>query len=514
VAPKPAKAVEVFYSYSHKDEELRDDLEKHLSILKRQGVITGWHDRRIGAGREWEGEIDRHLNTAGVILLLISADFLASDYSYDVELKRAMERHETGEARVIPVILRAVDWKGAPFGVLQALPKDGEPVTSWPNRDEAFADVGRGVRLAVEGLESSSAPGRLPGRRETGGLRTLELAVEHGDITSLDADVVALKYARKFHGVDRIVAAQLRTVGIATERLRPRVGAYRYVDTRGGVRPQHALFVGVAYLNQFGYPEIREFSRRVLDILADEAPTSRHVAMTIHGPGYGLDEAEALLAQIRGYLDAIQSERLPAMLDRISIVDINRDRVRRLRLGLERYLVDPGYADRVESASGYSVALRPEMPRRGHAGAVDPAGASEVLGRESEAKSHVAVAMSFGKDMDDVFYYGIQRPVRDLGFLCERIDQESFTGDILDEVMKRIETAAVVIAELSGASPNVYLEVGYSWGKERPTILLVKDTQELHFDVRGQRCLTYERIKDLEESLAKELTGLRSKGLI
>ncbi len=152
VATKRAKMIEVFFSYSHKDEELREDLEKHLSILKRDGVITAWYDRRIGAGREWEGEISEHVNTAGVILLLISADFLASDYCYDVEVKRAMERHEAREARVIPVVLRAVDWKGAPFRKLQALPRDARPVTSWPNRDEAFADVAKGIRAAVEEL--------------------------------------------------------------------------------------------------------------------------------------------------------------------------------------------------------------------------------------------------------------------------------------------------------------------------------------------------------------------------
>jgi len=154
---KPAKAIEVFYSYSHKDEELRDELEKHLSILKRQGVITGWHDRRIGAGREWEAEIDTHLNTAHIILLLISADFLASDYCYDVEMKRAIERHEAKEARVIPVMLRPCDWKGAPFGKLQALPKDAKPVSSWSDRDQAFLNVAQGIRATVEELAGSSA---------------------------------------------------------------------------------------------------------------------------------------------------------------------------------------------------------------------------------------------------------------------------------------------------------------------------------------------------------------------
>lgn len=150
--PSPTRTVELFYSYAHEDEKLREQLEKHLVILKRQGVIQDWHDRKIGAGTEWKGQIDAHLNSAGVILLLISADFLASDYCYDIELKRAMQRHEAGEARVIPVILRPVDWQGAPFGKLQALPKDAKPVTSWTKRDEAFANVAQGIRAAVEEL--------------------------------------------------------------------------------------------------------------------------------------------------------------------------------------------------------------------------------------------------------------------------------------------------------------------------------------------------------------------------
>ena len=144
--------IEVFYSYSHLDEELRIQLEKHLSLLRRQGAISGWHDRRIGAGTEWAGQIDDHLNDAHVILLLISSDFLASDYCYDVEMTRALERHDSGEALVIPVILRAADWQTGPFSKLQALPKDAKPVTSWDNRDEAFTDVARGIRAAVEEL--------------------------------------------------------------------------------------------------------------------------------------------------------------------------------------------------------------------------------------------------------------------------------------------------------------------------------------------------------------------------
>ncbi len=147
--PTPTAPVEVFFSYSHRDEDLRDELATHLAILKRQGIIAAWHDREITAGSDWADAIDEHLNSAGVILLLVSANFLASDYCYDLELAQAMKRHEAGAARVIPIILKPCDWTGAPFGKLQALPKNAKPVTTWENRDEAFLDVAKGLRAAI-----------------------------------------------------------------------------------------------------------------------------------------------------------------------------------------------------------------------------------------------------------------------------------------------------------------------------------------------------------------------------
>ncbi|MGF1523396.1 MAG: TIR domain-containing protein [Leptolyngbyaceae cyanobacterium] len=142
--------VEVFFSYSHRDEDLRDELAKHLSILQRRGKIDTWYDRAIEAGAEKQAEIDQQLNRADIILLLVSSDFLASDYCYDVEVKRAMERHEAGDARVIPVIVRPVDWQDAPFGKLQALPKDGKPITKWSDRDEALLNVEKGIKQILE----------------------------------------------------------------------------------------------------------------------------------------------------------------------------------------------------------------------------------------------------------------------------------------------------------------------------------------------------------------------------
>ena len=142
-----AEAFEIFYSYAHKDEKLRTELNKHLFNLKRQNLIVEWYDRDISAGNEWEHEIDIHLNTAHIILLLISPDFLASDYCYSIEMKRALERHEAGEAYVIPIILRPCLWRISPLAKLQALPRDGEPIIGpgWRNQDEAFFDVAEGI---------------------------------------------------------------------------------------------------------------------------------------------------------------------------------------------------------------------------------------------------------------------------------------------------------------------------------------------------------------------------------
>jgi internalin A len=144
-----SEAVRLFYSYSHKDETLRNELETHLKLLQRQGLIAPWHDRQIEAGEEWKHKISDNLERADIILLLVSADFIASDYCYEIEGKRALERHDNKETRVIPVIVRDVNWSGAPFAKLHALPKAGKAVTRWANKDSAWRNVSEGIQKVV-----------------------------------------------------------------------------------------------------------------------------------------------------------------------------------------------------------------------------------------------------------------------------------------------------------------------------------------------------------------------------
>src|SRR5450755_79546 len=160
--PEP---VTVFLAYAHEDELLCSELEKHLSLLQRQGLLSTWQDRRIRAGTDWAQEIDKHSSSASIILLLVSSDFLASDYCYGVEMQRALERHQAGQTQVIPVLLRSVDWKGAPFQHLQGLPTDARPITKWPDRDEAWTNVATGIRRVIEELPPLSvnlSPAGLP----------------------------------------------------------------------------------------------------------------------------------------------------------------------------------------------------------------------------------------------------------------------------------------------------------------------------------------------------------------
>lgn len=149
VATGPRK-LRLFVSYSHRDDELRQRLEVHLKLLVRMGLIETWTDRCIDPGTAWAAAIDRELERAHVILLLVSADFLASDYCWDKELKRALERHDKGEAVVVPIIVRPVDFAGAPFASLQALPKDARPVTRWTDPEDAWVDVSQRLRKIIE----------------------------------------------------------------------------------------------------------------------------------------------------------------------------------------------------------------------------------------------------------------------------------------------------------------------------------------------------------------------------
>lgn len=181
LAAKISSMIKLFFSYSHKDEDLRNELETHLSPLKRQGVIDAWHDRRIPAGKDFGSEISEHLDTSQIILLLISPYFIASDYCYEAEMTRALELNNSGKARVIPVILHPCDWQSLPFGKLQAVPKDGKPISKYPNVHDALLEVTLSVRAVAKEF-STARQTNAEGPKHH--LRTVDIGSSKDDIRS------------------------------------------------------------------------------------------------------------------------------------------------------------------------------------------------------------------------------------------------------------------------------------------------------------------------------------------
>lgn len=149
-----SKKLKVFLSYSHADEPMKTELDKALIMLKRSDKIEVWQDRQLVAGTEWDQTIRNELAAADIILLLISVDFNNSQYIWEKELAVAMQRHEKGEARVIPVILRTCEWSEMPYAKLQALPDSAAPVTSFADKDEAYTNIAKRLRGVVDYLIS------------------------------------------------------------------------------------------------------------------------------------------------------------------------------------------------------------------------------------------------------------------------------------------------------------------------------------------------------------------------
>lgn len=175
---------QVFCSYSHEDKTFQDSLAKHLAALRRVGLIELWYDQEILAGDRWAKKISENLEKADIVLLLVSANFIFSEYCYAVEMKRALELHEAQQATAIPIIIKPCDWTITPIGDLHALPAGAKPVSTWGQTDEAWADIARGIRRTIEKL----AQERLPFKTVSKAGSPITRSVETRSFRSLDVD--------------------------------------------------------------------------------------------------------------------------------------------------------------------------------------------------------------------------------------------------------------------------------------------------------------------------------------
>lgn len=196
-----ATAIGIFLCYAHEDKAFLKKLKQHLAPLKRQGLVTSWHDGDIHAGATWEQEIHAHLNSAQLVLLLVSPGFMDSDYCYSIEMTQALERQRRGECRVIPVIVRAVYWQEGPLGKLQALPTEGKPIASWRDQDEAFLEVIEGIRRAIEEIQAPSPLSTLSLQAPENAEKNLQNQkfILHPSTTIEDTSLTMLTYKQRRH---------------------------------------------------------------------------------------------------------------------------------------------------------------------------------------------------------------------------------------------------------------------------------------------------------------------------
>lgn len=316
--------------------------------------------------------------------------------------------------------------------------------------------------------------------------RQATVSVWVADALDTPVDGLALKYAQAEFGVDKEALRRVRAEGLHPHL--PESGQVQFIPSPQTIAALQIVLVGTVPLQFFEYAEIREFSRLAIGATQHSPSPIKTLGMTLHGVGVGLDEIEAFTAQLAGVLDALRRGEWGEQLIEVKVLELDPKRAKRIAATLQNVL-----PRKIEEQSSRTIR------------SVDRATGIDSAGIESRTKRHIFVAMQFGADTDDLFHYGIEKPVRDSGFLCERIDSVSFTGDILTKIKSRIDTATLVVAEVSNANPNVYLEIGYAWGRNVPTLLLARDASALRFDIRGQRCLIHSSIHDLETKLAHEL---------
>jgi hypothetical protein len=256
------------------------------------------------------------------------------------------------------------------------------------------------------------------------------------------------------------------------------------------------MFLGTVPLYDFDYATVEQFARRAAQILIDDSLPIRHVTTTNHGVGVGLDPCEALQYLIAGVMAAAVHGGL-GMLERVTIVERDRRRSESLKKWLIDNWPETSKAKPLSSDSQHGAKILAPRIRGSIGGAM---------------KGHVFVAMPFSDEFEDVYEFGIYAPVRAHGYACEHVGQAAFTGDVLERIRVRIETAELMIADLTNGRPNVYLEVGYAWGRNIPTIIVARSGEQLHFDVSRHRCIFYRNISHLARELTKLIPRISTDG--
>lgn len=331
--------------------------------------------------------------------------------------------------------------------------------------------------------------------------------VVNDDIMKVPSDLLLLKHADGFYGADEAVAEiLLNTKKCSKKELNLKPNSHVIIETRGAIAPSHVMFLGTSALAEFGYDEMRDFASHAIEVLTKQDFNVRRLTTTIHGAGYGLDAEESLLNLVWGFESALAAHDNLTVRE-ICFVEQSVRRADLLAAALRHRTTSILPSPAPDTGQTSDAVFLPEF-------------VASTLTRDSEAtvppnantqstqKRHVFVAMPFSEDFEDVYEFGIYTPVRNCGLICEKTNETAYTGDILQRIRERIESANLVVADLTGARPNVYLEVGYAWGKGVPVIFVAREGEQLHFDVSRHRCIYYKSIRQLGRELDKLIRGI------
>ncbi len=335
----------------------------------------------------------------------------------------------------------------------------------------------------------------------------LKYSVCEGDVTLVPSDVLLLRCYAGYQGMPGgQVASQLEAAELVTwEDLCLAAGEHRLVAAAGKLPQKYVLFLGTPAPEDFGYGEMYLFALRAVEALGKAGVVAAKITAKLPRGSSGLDHGESLQNLIRGFEDGCRSWP-QAGIKQVEFVERNSRRAAFMASLLARdfegrrdddTLIEESGEDTIETLSAVPLGLPPD--RRGPARGGD---------QPRRPKQHVFVAMPYSEQFEDVYELGIYPALRECGYICERLDRTAFIGDILEHMKDRIRTARFVLADLTEARPNVYLEVGYAWGLGVPVLFIARAGEAPHFDVSTHRCLFYTSIRHLKRELEQMAQGL------
>lgn len=324
---------------------------------------------------------------------------------------------------------------------------------------------------------------------------SVDVKIVRSDVAEVDADVLLLKYARRLYGADEMVAVRLAQLGVCQEsQIDPEIGEPLVIETGDGFAFRKVMFLGTPSLNRFRYKEMRAYACRAIELLAESHPDVQTIATTVHGAGYGLDIEESMHALIFGFQQAIARGCLPT-LKQIIFVERNGRRFDILQTELKQIgpLTRPNI--NVSEPTAQSGDTYWDVKDNHGSG-------------QQDSKPLVFVAMPFSIEFEDVYQFGIYGVMRKCGFVCERVDESYYAGNIVERIKDGIRRCEFVVADLTSERPNVYLEVGFAWGLGKPVVLVARDGQKLHFDLAHHKCIFYSTIGRLADELERTARDL------